>query len=111
VLHVGSPRHAALVSDLIEPLRTFLVDPFHGQLIRAGQLSAAEHFQPHGGGVYLNDAGRRLWLRAWSTFMAEPIQVDSAERGPRWGVLDQLVKSFTAVVDDPDQALAVPLRR
>ena len=36
VLHVGSPRHAALVSDLIEPLRTFLVDPFHGQLIRAG---------------------------------------------------------------------------
>ncbi|MFM9100192.1 MAG: CRISPR-associated endonuclease Cas1, partial [Cyanobium sp.] len=60
VLHVGSPRHAALVSDLIEPLRTFLVDPFHGQLIRAGQLSAAEHFQPHGGGVYLNDAGRRF---------------------------------------------------
>ena len=38
VLHVGSPRHAALVSDLIEPLRTFLVDPFHGQLIRAEKL-------------------------------------------------------------------------
>jgi CRISPR-associated protein Cas1 len=70
VLHVGSSRHAALVSNLIEPLRTFLVDPFHGQLIRAGQLSAAEHFQPHGGGVYLNHAGRRLWLRAWSSFMA-----------------------------------------
>jgi hypothetical protein len=28
VFHVGSQRHAALVSDLIEPLRTFLVDPF-----------------------------------------------------------------------------------
>jgi CRISPR-associated protein Cas1 len=36
----GTPRHAALVSDLIEPLRTFLVDPFHGQLIRTGQLVA-----------------------------------------------------------------------
>jgi|688.fasta_scaffold119524_2 CRISPR-associated protein Cas1 len=111
VLHVGSPRHAALVSDLIEPLRTFLVDPFHGQLIRAGQLSAAEHFQPHGVGVYLNDAGRRLWLKAWSAFMAEPIQLGTAGSGPRWEVLDQLVKSFAAAVDDPDRALAVPLRR
>ena len=82
VLHVGSPRHAALVSDLIEPLRTFLVDPFHGQLIRAGQLSASVHFQPHGGGVYLNDAGRRFWLRAWSAFMAEPIQLGDAGSGP-----------------------------
>jgi CRISP-associated protein Cas1 len=111
VLHVGSARHAALVSDLIEPLRTFLVDPFHGQLIRAGQLSASEHFQPHGGGVYLNDAGRRLWLRAWSAFMAEPIQLGDAGSGPRWEVLDQLVKSFAAAVDDPDRQLGVPLRR
>jgi CRISPR-associated protein Cas1 len=111
VLHVGSPRHAALVSDLIEPLRTFLVDPFHGQLIRAGQLSASEHFQPNGGGVYLNDSGRRLWLRAWSAFMAEPIQLGDTGSGPRWEVLDQLVKSFAAAVDDPDRPLSVPLRR
>jgi CRISPR-associated protein Cas1 len=54
VLHVGSPRHAALVSDLIEPLRTFLVDPFHGQLIRSGQLRAAEHFEA----VPIQRAGR-----------------------------------------------------
>jgi len=111
VLHVGSPRHAALVSDLIEPLRTFLVDPFHGQLIRAGQLCPSEHFQAHGGGIYLNDAGRRLWLRAWSAFMAEPIQLGSAGSGPRWEVLDQLVKSFATVVDDPHRDLQVPLRR
>jgi CRISPR-associated protein Cas1 len=99
------------VSDLIEPLRTFLVDPFHGQLIRAGKLSAADHFQPYGGGVYLNDSGRRLWLRAWSAFMDEPIQLGETGRGPRWEVLDQLVKSFAAAVDDPDRMLRVPLRR
>jgi CRISPR-associated protein Cas1 len=56
---VGSPRHAALVSDLIEPLRTFLVDPFHSQLIRTGQISSAKHFQPQDSGVYLNDSGRQ----------------------------------------------------
>jgi hypothetical protein len=61
--------------------------------------------------VYLNDAGRRLWLKAWSAFMAEPIQLGTAGSGPRWEVLDQLVKSFAAAVDDPDRALAVPLRR
>ena len=107
----SAPRHAALVSDLIEPLRSFLVDPFHGQLIRAGHLSAAEHFQSHGGGVYLNDTGRRLWLRAWSGFMAEPIKLGAAGSGPRWEVLDQLVKSFAAAVDDPDRTLNVPQRR
>ena len=111
VLHVGSPRHAALVSDLIEPLRTFLVDLFHGQLIRSGQLSASQHFQPHGSGVYLNDIGRRLWLKAWSAFMATPIQLGNANTGPRWELLDQLVKSFAGVVDDPDRQLFVPLRR
>jgi CRISPR-associated protein Cas1 len=111
VLHVGSPRHAALVSDLIEPLRTFLVDPFHSQLIRTGQLSPAQHFQPQAGGIYLNDSGRRLWLQAWSAFMAEPIQLGEAGSGPRWQVLDQLVKSFAAAVDDPDRLLCIPLRR
>jgi CRISPR-associated protein Cas1 len=111
VLHVGSPRHAALVSDLIEPLRTFLVDPFHSQLIRTGQISSAKHFQPQDSGVYLNDSGRRFWLQAWSAFMAEPIQLGEAGSGPRWEVLDQLVKSFATAVDDPDRTLCVPLRR
>jgi CRISPR-associated protein Cas1 len=111
VLHVGSPRHAALVSDLIEPLRTFLVDPFHSQLSRAGQLSPDEHFQPQGGGVYLNDSGRRLWLQAWSAFMAESIQLGDAGSGPRWVILDQLVKNFAAAVDNPDRTLSIPLRR
>lgn len=111
VLHVGSARHAALVSDLIEPLRTYLVDPFHGQLIRSGQLRTEEHFEPRGVGVYLNESGRRLWLQAWSAFMAEPILLCDGTSGPRWELLDQLVRSFARFVDDPGQTLAIPLRR
>ena len=56
-------------------------------------------------------AQRRLWLRAWSAFMSEPLQLGHAGSGPRWEGLDQLVKSFAAVVDDPDRDLQVPLRR
>ena len=43
--------------------------------------------------------------------MAEQIQLGAGGNGPRWEVLDDLVKSFATVVDDPDRALAVPLRR
>ncbi|WP_181279967.1 CRISPR-associated endonuclease Cas1 [Aphanothece minutissima] len=111
LLRVGSARHAALVSDLIEPLRTYLVDPFHGQLIRSGQMRAEQHFEPSAGGVYLSEAGRRLWLQAWSAFMAEPIRLGDGSTGPRWELLDQLVQSFARFVDDPDQPLLVPLRR
>jgi CRISP-associated protein Cas1 len=111
VLHVGSARHAALVSDLIEPLRTYLVDPFHGQLIRSGQLRAEEHFEPNAGGVYLSETGRRLWLQAWSTFMAEPIILCDGNSGPRWELLDQLVQGFALWVDDPERPLQVPVRR
>lgn len=111
IYHVGSQRHAALVSDLIKPLRTFLIDPFHGQLIRAGLISDADHFQPHDGGIFLNDEGRRLWLGAWSAFMAEAIILPDGHNGLRWEVLDQLVRSFARFVDDPECSLAVPLRR
>jgi CRISPR-associated protein Cas1 len=111
VYHVGSQRHAALVSDLIEPLRTFLVDPFHGQLIRAGTISPVDHFHSHAGGTFLNDEGRRLWLEAWSEFMAEPITLADGSHGLRWEVLDQLVRGFARFVDDPERSLPVPLRR
>lgn len=111
VFHIGSQRHAALVSDLIEPLRTFLIDPFHVQLIRAGTISAIEHFHSHAGGTYLNDEGRRLWLNAWTDFMAETITLSDRNQGLRWEVLDQLVSSFARFVDDPQRSLTVPLRR
>lgn len=111
VFHVGSPRHAALISDLIEPLRTFLVDPFHGQLIRSGMISAADHFHAHAGGIFLNDEGRRLWLSAWTEFMAESIILTDGTSGLRWEVLDKLVHSFARFIDDPANVLAVPLRR
>ena len=61
--------------------------------------------------MYLNDSGRRLWLGAWSTFMAQAITLADGSTGPRWDVLDQLVRSFARFVDDPYRALQVPLRR
>ena len=111
VLHVGSARHPALISDLIEPLRTLLVDPLNVWLIRTRQLRAEDDFEHRDGGVYLTDQGRRLWLKAWATRMAEPVTLADGSPGPRWELVDGLVRSFVRFVYAPVDGLNVPRRR
>ena len=111
VLHAGSPRHAALVSDLIEPMRTLLVDPFNVWLIRTRRIRADDHFEARDGGVFLDDSGRRLWLTCWSAYMAERVQLSDGRQGPRWELLDGLVRSFVRFVYAPTEGLQVPRRR
>lgn len=54
--------------------------------------------------------GRRLWLSAWSEFMAETITPADGCHVLRWEVLDQLLRSFARFVDDPEKSLAGLLR-
>jgi len=111
VLHVGSARHPALVSDLIEPFRTLLVDPFNVWMIRTGRIRAEEGFERRDGGVYLDTAMRRRWMGAWAGHMAEEVQLAQDRRGPRWELLDALVRSFVRFVYDPTGGLPLPQRR
>jgi CRISPR-associated protein Cas1 len=111
VLHAGSPRHAALVSDLIEPLRTLLADPFNVWMIRTKRLQANRDFDAHDGGVFLSDEGRRIWLKNWGSYMAEMVTLASGKRGPRWELLDQVVRAFVRFVYDPSAGLSLPMRR
>ena len=112
VLHVGSARHAGLVSDLIEPLRTLLVDPFNAWLIRTHQLQAGvEHFEARDAGLWLTEDARRLWLRRWSTYMAEEVLLPDGDRGPRWDLADGLVRSFVRFLYQPINGLTIPGRR
>lgn len=111
VLHAGSPRHAALVSDLIEPLRTLLVDPFNVWMVRTRRIQIDRDFEPRDGGVFLSEEGRRLWLRSWGSYMAEQVTLASDRRGPRWELLDQVVGAFVRFVYEPAGGLSLPLRR
>ena len=111
VLHAGSARHAALVSDLIEPLRTLLVDPFNVWMIRTKRLQVNRDFDAHDGGVFLSEDGRRLWLKSWGSYMAELVTLESGRRGPRWELLDQVVRAFVRYVYDPPAGLSLPMRR
>lgn len=111
VLHVGSARHPALVSDLIEPLRTLLVDPFNVWLIRTGRQHVEEGFEHRDGGVFLTTTARRAWMASWADHMAEAVQLAPDRRGPRWELLDDLVRAFVRFVYDPAGGLTVPHRR
>jgi CRISPR-associated protein Cas1 len=111
VLHAGSARHAALVSDLIEPLRTLLVDPLNVWLIRTRRIRADQGFEARDGGIFLDESSRRLWLNSWSTSMAETVTLPDGQLGPRWELLDGLVRSFVRFVYAPSEGLVVPQRR
>lgn len=112
VLHHGSPRHAALVSDLIEPLRTLLVDPFNCWRIRTHRMLADRDLRSEDGAVLLTEEARRAWLKDWSLYMASEITLnEQEEHGPRWALLERLVRSLVRFVDDPSVGLIIPERR
>jgi hypothetical protein len=80
-------------------------------MIRTKRLQVNRDFDARDGGVFLSDEGRRLWLKSWGTYMAEIVTLASGRRGPRWELLDQVVRAFVRFVYDPAAGLSLPMRR
>ena len=99
-LHQGSERHAALASDLIEEFRSPIVDSLTAYLINRGVMSGVEDFEFYNGGCYLNDTGRKKFLRAFVQRMEEEVQT-TGDRLPRWDTLMQQVKAYKQCVYSP----------
>lgn len=99
-LHQGSERHAALASDLIEEFRAPIVDSLVLYLVNRGVVDADQDFEHHDGGCYLNDSGRKKYLRAFLQRMEETVKGE-VESHPRWGLLMQQVKCYKQFVYDP----------
>ncbi|KGF72814.1 CRISPR-associated protein Cas1 [Neosynechococcus sphagnicola sy1] len=99
-LHQGNERHAALASDLIEEFRAAIVDSLVLYLVNRGVIDADQDFVYADGGCYLNDSGRKKYLRAFLNRMEERLTIDGTQQ-PRWDVLMQQVKKFKQFVYDP----------
>jgi CRISP-associated protein Cas1 len=99
-LHQGSERHAALASDLIEEFRAAIVDSLVLYLVNRGIVKGGDDFEYRDGGCFLNDTGRKKYLKAFLQRMEEPIQTESGQQ-PRWDTLMQQVKAFKRYVYDP----------
>jgi CRISPR-associated protein Cas1 len=111
VLHQGTARHAALASDLIEEFRAPIVDSLILYLVNRGVMSATQDFEYHDGGCYLNDFGRKKYLRAFVQRMEEKLKTDGDEQQPRWDLLTQQVKAYKKYVYDPSQVYSPYLIR
>lgn len=99
-LHQGCERHAALASDLIEEFRAPIVDSLTLYLVNRGVVNADQDFEYHDGGCFLNDTGRKKYLRAFLQRMEEVLRTDDGEQ-PRWDTLAQQVKAYKQCVYAP----------
>jgi CRISP-associated protein Cas1 len=101
-LHQSSERHAALASDLVEEFRAPIVDALVLYLVNRGIVSADTDFEHRDGGCFLNESGRKKYLRSFLQRMEEPIQTPDGSQ-PKWDLLTQQVKAFKQFVYNPAQ--------
>ena len=100
-LHQSSDRHAALTSDLLEEFRAPLVDSLVLYLVNHRIMKSEEDFDHAGdGGCYLNDSGRKKFLRSFLLRMEETFDTEDGSQ-PRWNLLNQQVKAYKQFVYDP----------
>lgn len=102
-LHQGTERHAALASDLIEEFRSPLVDSLVLWLVNKNAIDARKDFVYNDGGCYLNESGRKKFLKLFVQRMEEVIQSNSGDKQPRWDILNQQVKAYKQFVYNPSQ--------
>jgi CRISPR-associated protein Cas1 len=98
-LHVGSARHAALVSDLVEEFRGPIVDSLVLYLVNRRMVRVEEDFEFRDGGCFLNTSGRRKFLQAFLGRMEEVLASEAGQ--PRWDLLNRQVKRFKQFVYQP----------
>jgi CRISP-associated protein Cas1 len=101
-LHQGSERHAALASDLIEEFRAPIIDSLVMYMINR-HLIQIDDFAYHDGGCFLNDSGRKKFLKNFLQRMEEKINTDRDEPQPRWDLLTQQVKKYKNWIYNPAQ--------
>jgi CRISP-associated protein Cas1 len=100
-LHQDSERHPALASDAIEEFRAPIVDSLVLYLINNGMMSVVNDFEFRDGGCFLNESGRRKFLRAFLMRMEERVKNEVGEDMPRWDLLMEQVRKMKRYVYDP----------
>jgi CRISPR-associated protein Cas1 len=101
-LHEGSERHAALASDLIEEFRAPMVDSLVMYLVNRRMMDGLNDFEYKNGGCFLNNSGRKKFLKAFVGRMEEEIDTESGKQ-PKWDLLNQQVKVFKQFVYEPSR--------
>jgi CRISPR-associated protein Cas1 len=105
LLHATENGRWSLALDLIEPFRPVLVEALTLDLF-THEMVDSSCFEPHQGGVYLSEKGRRVFILQYERRMDR--QFMSEHAGHRTTLRDQLFDSATQLkqaFDVPDQFL------
>jgi CRISPR-associated protein Cas1 len=70
-------------------------------LINRKIMDVQADFEFKDGGCYLNDSGRKKFLRGFLQRMTEEIQTDEGIKQPKWDLLTQQVRAFKQFVYNP----------
>ncbi len=99
-LHQDNDRHATLVSDLLEEFRAAIVDSLVLYLVNRRIVDVNQDFEYRDGGCFLNESGRKKYLRVFVQRMEEMLTINERQQ-PRWELLHQQVKAFRQFVYNP----------
>ncbi len=82
-LHETNYRRHSLNLDIADVLKPTYVDRLIFRLVNRGQVSE-KHFMREGGGVFLNDHGRRIVVEAWEEFLQTSYKHPRLKRSVSW---------------------------
>jgi CRISPR-associated protein Cas1 len=103
LLHTTDDGRWSLALDLIEPFRPVLVEALALDLFSHGMLGAAD-FEPHDGGTWLSDRGRRTFFLQYERRMERQFMSESAgHRTTLRAQLEAAATGFKAALESPDR--------
>ena len=86
-MHRDRPGRESLALDLMEELRSILVDRLVITMINLRQINAKQFDESENGAVLLNDPGRRAFLQAWQAHKREEIKHPYLQEKIQWGLV------------------------
>lgn len=108
-LHSLRSGHPALASDLIEEWRAVIVDAMVLSLIEHREIHLTDFRQEENGGVYLERAGRKKFLRAFERKMRSTNQYLGDKQSFRCGITQQ-VGDFSKAIMHKSADMYIPLK-
>ncbi|MEM1127914.1 MAG: type I-B CRISPR-associated endonuclease Cas1b [Bacteroidota bacterium] len=88
-LHEPGDRRFSLALDLAEVFKPILVDRAIFRMLKTGTLQP-KHFQPHLGGVYLTETGRKRYVEHWDERVRRTVRHRRLGRHVSYGHLVRL---------------------
>ena len=85
--HKDRPGRISLALDLMEELRSVFADRFVLTLINKKIIDETGFIQKENGAVYLNEDGRRLFLKQWQNKKQEVIKHPFIDERIEWGMV------------------------